>query len=107
MPPRALRLFASWIALAAVVAVTFMPTVSQWLSAGRDGIDVCSVGLAGDSGTPAPGERRHHAFDHCPYCALHADLALPPQPATDGAPVVVPFLESPRAFLQAPRATGV
>jgi len=103
MSSRALRRFASWIALLAVVAVTFMPTFARLLSQGRDGVDVCSADFPRSS-APADGG---HALDHCPYCALHADLALPPVPSADAARAAVRFRELPPEFLRAPRANGV
>lgn len=102
MSPRALRPFASWIALLALLAVTFMPTITHALSA-RDGVDICSADSSRGSAPADP----HHALEHCPYCALHADLAAPPMPAAAAAPAMAAFRELPPAFLQAPRATGV
>ena len=86
----------------AVLAVTFMPTITRALSVRADGVDVCSA--YGSSGSaPADGQ---HALEHCPYCALHADLALPPTAnAAFEAPLRLRAL--PVAFLQAPRASAV
>ena len=100
MPPRLLRQLASWIALVAIVAVTFMPALTQLLAGSDAGVDVCSAEASRQSG---PGAAAHHALDHCPYCALHAQLALlPDTPAAAGLQPVA-FGEFPAAFLQAPR----
>jgi hypothetical protein len=101
MSSRVVRLLASWIALLAVVAVTFMPTITQALSATGD-ISVCS---ADSSRNSTPDGR--HVLDHCPYCALHADLALPSPPAPADTVVAAAWRVLPAAFLRAPRASGV
>ena len=103
MPSRALRQLASWIALLAIVAVTFMPTITRALATG-DRADVCSADFPRDSGS---GDGSRHALEHCPYCALHADLALPPPPATAAGGMLAGFSELPAAFRRAPRASAV
>ena len=103
MPSRALRRLATWIALFAVVAVTFMPSVSRLLAGGRDSVALCSVV---PSGSTNPGDPQH-ALEHCPYCALQADLALPPPAPAQQARAAVRFLAHPPAFLRAPRACAV
>jgi len=103
MSSRVVRRLASWIALLAIVAVTFMPTLSGALSARDGGAAVCSA----DAPRNAPPADGHHALEHCPYCALHAELALPPVPPGAAAVARLQFRELPAAFLQAPRATGV
>jgi len=100
---RIVRRLASWIALLAIVAVTFMPTLTQLRSSVIGGLDVCSADA--DRKPPPGGE--HHVLDHCPYCALHADLAAPPIPAAPADVTAVRFIERPAAFLQAPRATAI
>lgn len=85
----------------AIVAVTFMPTLAHVAVSGLDRADICSADLARGAG---PGDSEHHALDHCPYCALHADLALLPNPPVDGERRTVAFSAFPPAFLQAPRA---
>ena len=102
MSSRAFRSFASCIALVALLAVTFMPTVTRAFSAG-DGVDVCST----DASRGSTRGDSQHTLEHCPYCALHADLAAPPMPAGAVARALVAFRDLPPAFLQAPRATGV
>jgi len=80
-----------------------MPTIASALSEGVGQADICSADSSGSS-HPAEG---HHTLAHCPYCALHAELALPPVPASAVAVKPLPFSELPAAFLRAPRATGV
>ena len=103
MSLRFVRRLASWIALVALLAVTFMPTISSALSARGDRLDICSADLSPKS----PPSNGHHVFEHCPYCGLHTDLALLPLPPSAAGDVPVRFCESPAAFLQAPRATGI
>ncbi len=102
MSLRAFRRLASWIALVAILAVTFMPTITMAFSGADLGQDICSA----DTSRQLPGDG-HHTLDHCPYCALHADVALPPLPPSTAVAVAVRFSELPAAFLEAPRATGV
>jgi Protein of unknown function (DUF2946) len=101
MSSRVLRQLASWIALVAIVAVTFMPAITQLAASGTDRVDVCSADVSRGSGSGGIG---HHVLDHCPYCVLHADLAMLPNPPVDGGRRLLGFSEFPAAFLQAPRA---
>jgi hypothetical protein len=103
MSSRALRRLASWIALLALLAVTFLPTIARVTSLGGYGADICSADLSRKS---SPGDGKH-ALEHCPYCALHAELAAPPAPAGIAARAAASFRPLPAAFLQAPRTTGV
>src|SRR3954467_6429983 len=105
MSSRVLRQLASWIALVAIVAVTFMPTLTHLAARSIDLADVCSADVSRSPGSG--GEPGHHVLDHCPYCALHADLAMLANPPVDGVQRVVAFSEFPAAFLQAPRANLV
>ena len=99
-----LRRLASWIALAAIVAVTFMPTFTRLAAAATDLADVCSAEGARGTG---PGDPGHRVLDHCPYCALHADLALLPPPRAADSQRLPAFSEFPVAFLRAPHANLV
>jgi hypothetical protein len=102
----------SWIALVAILLVTLAPSVTGWLSASRTQLwgEICSAatltaakpGSSAGGGSPAAP----HAFEHCPYCALHADLALPPDPGRADAGVAFAFRAQPAAFVRAPRATA-
>jgi len=102
MSSRVVRRLASWIALVAILAVTFMPTLTSALSLPVGGVDVCSA----DASRTSPPADGHHTVDHCPYCALHAQLALPPVPSSAAGAMALRFRELPAAFLRAPRATG-
>jgi hypothetical protein len=117
LPARQRHAFAR-LALFAMLLLAFAPTVSRWLAASRGpGWElICSAQAAADeapgahsrlgapdSGPSAPA----HVFEHCPFCALHVDLALPPPPIGAVAAQAVVFREMPRAFLAAPRGRGV
>jgi len=110
-PRRARRSVSSWIALFAILVVTFAPSLTGLLSASRGQLWdlVCSatsaVSKTASTGDDSPA--MPHAFEHCPYCALHADLAPPPDPAQSGAGVAVVFRTRPTAFVRAPRANPV
>ena len=107
------RTVSSWIALLAILVVTFAPSLTGMLSAAR-GLpwdQVCSAATTGyaaknvatrDDSPTAP-----HAFDHCPYCALHADLAPPPDPRVADAGTALAFRAFPVAFTRAPRGNAV
>ena len=103
MSSRVVRRLASWIALLAIMAVTFMPTLTSALTARVGGAAICSA----DAPRSAPPADGHHTLEHCPYCALHAELSLPPVPPSAAAATRLHFSELPAAFLQAPRATGI
>lgn len=103
MSSRVVRRLASWIALVAIMALTFMPTIASALSERAASADICSAD-ASRSRTPAQGQ---HTLAHCPYCALHAELALPPGPASAAAVTPPRFGAVPVAFLQGPRARGI
>jgi len=96
------RRLAGWVALLALLVVTFMPTIARAWSAGDLG-SVCSA--ESSRGGQAPDG--HTTLDHCPYCALHADLALPLEPRAADAGAAAVFRELPPTFLRAPRATAV
>ena len=106
---RGRRTLSSWIALLAILLVTFVPTVTGAFpaSTGLPWDRICSAAnVAVDkSGTPdAPASM--HVFEHCPYCALHADLAPPPDPRVADAGTALAFRAFPVAFTRAPRANA-
>jgi hypothetical protein len=103
MSSRAVRRFATWIALIAIMAVTFVPMLTSAMSTYGGNLNICSAD-ASRSTLPADG---HHPLEHCPFCALHWQLAMPPAHAGAAATVATRFSELPAAFLHAPRATGV
>jgi len=108
---RGRRTFSSWIALLAILVVTLAPSVTGMLSASSGQLwdQVCSAtstavaktSTSGDESPAAP-----HAFAHCPYCALHADLAPPPDPRQAGAGTTLAFQAEPAVFFHAPRASA-
>ena len=110
-PCRLRRKFSSWIAIVAILVVTFAPALTGALSASR-GLtwdQVCSATastLTKASSTGDESPATPHAFEHCPYCALHADLAPPPDPRLADAGTVLALRAFPRAFVHAPRANA-
>ena len=107
---RGRRTVSRWIALFAILVVTFAPTLTGAFAA-RSGLPwdrICSAANAAvdQSGKPdMPASP--HAFDHCPYCALHADLAPPPDPRAADVHAAVAFRAVPAAFAHAPRGNAV
>jgi hypothetical protein len=107
---RGRRIVLSWIALVAILLASFAPAVTQALAAstGLPWETICSAANVGavKAGTPvAPALAQ--AFDHCPYCALHADLAPPPDPRLADRGTVVAFRAFPIAVTPAPWAHAV
>ncbi len=107
------RTVSSWIALLAILVVTFAPSLTGMLSAAR-GLPwdaVCSAATTVDAAknisTRDDSPAAPHAFDHCPYCALHADLAPPPDPRLADAGTTLAFRAFPVAFARAPRGNAV
>ena len=111
--PRARRTLTSWIALLAILVVTLAPAVTGALSASRTQLwgAICSattsVAARSATSTRDDAPAGPHAFEHCPYCALHADLAPPPDPRRADAGVALAFRAQPAAFEHAPRANAV
>jgi len=101
---RGRRIVLSWIALFAILLATFAPSATSAFSAssGLPWDTLCSATNVGSAGAPAKPTPLH-AFEHCPYCALHADLAPPPDPRPAAAGRVVAFRALPLAFACAPR----
>ena len=106
---RGRRNFSRWIALFAILLVTFAPTVTgAFPAANRLPWDrICSAAnvASGQRGTP-DSPASPHAFEHCPYCALHADLAPPPDPRIADAGIALAFRAFPVAFTRAPRGNA-
>ena len=107
---RGRRKLSSWIALLAILMVTFAPAMTGAFSAsaGLPWDKLCSAANVDvdKSGTP-DSPATPHAFEHCPYCALHADLAPPPDPRVADAGVALAFRAFPVAFARAPRGNAV
>ena len=104
---RSRRIVLSWIALVAILLVTFAPSATSALSAssGLPWDTLCSAANVGSAGQDAPNKPTPpHAFEHCPYCALHTDLAPPPDPRLAAAGTVLAFRALPLAFTRAPRS---
>src|SRR4051794_3763666 len=105
------RTLTRWIALVAILLVTLAPSVTGWLSASRTQLwgQVCSAASPGQAkATSGSGESpaAPHAFEHCPYCALHAGLAPAPGPRHAGARMALVFRARPAAFAHAPRGNA-
>ena len=112
MPHRDSRL-PLWLALVAMLALALLPTVSHALAFARGGAawaEVCtpqgmrlvSVDAAQAVDTGAPVQAAGH-LEHCPLCALGADLpALPPAPLA-ALPQPLGVAPMPALFLHAPR----
>ncbi|HEY9023659.1 MAG TPA: DUF2946 domain-containing protein [Burkholderiaceae bacterium] len=106
------RIATHWIAVFAILLVTFAPSLTGLLSASRGQLwdQVCSATSPAAAKTAAGGDESPaapHAFEHCPYCALHADLAPPPDPRQADAGVPLAFRVLPAAFVRAPRSNAV
>jgi hypothetical protein len=111
-PRRLRRSLSSWIALFAILMVTLAPAVAGALSASRGMTwdQVCSATAPAVTKDARDGDQSPatpHAFGHCPYCALHADLAPPPDPRQVDAGTALALRAVPAAFVRAPRANAV
>ena len=109
---RGRRTLTGSIALVAILLVTLLPSVTGWLMASRAQLwgQVCSATSLAATSAPSPRDgspAAPHALDHCPYCALHADLAPPPDPRRADAGRALAFRAQPAAFERAPRANLV
>lgn len=106
MPARRGRIVLCWIALVAILLVTFAPSAIRALSAssGLPWDTLCSAANVGGAGQDSPNKPAPpHVFEPCPYCALHADLAPPSDPRLAAGGAVVAFRALPLAFTRAPR----
>lgn len=105
--------FPLWLALVAMLALALLPTLSHALAFARGGAawaEVCTpqgmrlvaVDAAQAAETGAPVQVAGH-LEHCPLCALGADLpALPPAPPV-ALPLPLAAADPPPLFLHAPR----
>jgi hypothetical protein len=105
-----LRRLASFAALVAVAAATFVPAASHALgqSKGTKWIEVCSSAGSIQVEVPADGPGIPRApkasdFDHCPFCTPHAGAMAPPP-----VPIALPLPDVragivPALLLAAPR----
>ena len=104
------RTVSGWIALLAILMATFVPAATgAFPAANRLPWDrTCSAAnVATDKSGSPDSPATPHAFEHCPYCALHADLAPPPDPRLAGAGTALVFRAFPAAFTRAPRGNAV
>ncbi|MFG6448914.1 DUF2946 domain-containing protein [Roseateles sp. BYS180W] len=101
------KLITSWVAILAVLLMSWAPLVSQLLGSPSTWAEICSASgpkwVQADAASPQPPAKSPAAklLEHCPYCSQHAGaLGLPP------APLVVLTVPGPRevarAFLSAP-----
>lgn len=104
------RVVSGWIALFAILLGVLAPAATgAWsASSGLSWDRICSASNLASAGrdrseTPATPQ----AFDHCPYCALHADLAPPPDPRSAHAAVAPAWRALPAAFVRTPRGNAV
>ena len=107
---RGRRTLLSWFALVAALLVTFAPgvTAAMAIHSGLPWDTMCSAtnATADRHGTPSSPDMSH-PFEHCPWCALHADLAPPPVPHEADAVLALAFRAQPLAFVRAPRGNAV
>ena len=104
------RTVSGWIALLAILLMTFVPAATGAFSAASPPPwdRICSAAnVAADKSGGSDSPATPHAFEHCPYCALHADLAPPPDPRLAEAGTALPFRAFPVAFTRAPRGNAV
>ncbi len=93
----------AWIAAFAILTGSLAPAISHALQrdAAAERMDICSsVGASslaaddGDARRGAPAVPVDHLFQHCPYCALNADvLGMPPASASSSAAPALGFIE--------------
>lgn len=104
------RAVSGWIALLAILLVVLAPAATgAWsASSGLSWDRICSASKLASAGRDRPETpATPQAFDHCPYCALHADLAPPPDPRGADAGVAPAWRALPAAFVHAPRGNAV
>lgn len=105
------RALTSWIAVLAVLMAALAPSISHALgsnSASPWSVVCTSIGVQwvqtdADSADPSPGPGAAHAFEHCPYCSLHANAVAIPAAPSAGVPCISATDEPPVAVLVAPR----
>jgi hypothetical protein len=110
----------TWIALVAILALAFLPTLSQaWAYTQGQGdggwAEVCTPQGPQRIAVDADGRLADTVIDadagmpggqhlqHCPLCALSVDVPLLPPAALATVPLAVASDAPPAAFLHAPR----
>jgi hypothetical protein len=109
---RARRIVSSWVALVAVLVITFAPSLTRMLGSGTAaayGVICSASNLPSDTGAASDRRTRegHAVLEHCPYCSLQAHLALPPASRPADARIVALGRALPTAFLESPAASWV
>lgn len=106
------RVLHAWIAFLAILFSALAPSISHALATGvmkAGSVEICTsagvkiISVTGSSGPADTGVPAAHGFEHCPFCATHADsFALPPS-----LTVMVGVVEGhdgyPPLFYNAPR----
>lgn len=100
----------AWLAILAMLMLSLAPSISSALDNERDASgfwgEICtSVGSKfvrnDQNADPAKPVGKHLNLEHCAYCAMHADHALPPAPASAVA-LTLPVSSAPKLFYLAP-----
>jgi len=102
------RRIATWISLFVLVLASLAPGVSRALAFAKGDAwalgQVCSATASSRTdGAPAPAGDLMHAFEHCPFCALHSDGLVPPPAVPQGLAAPALSFALPALFLHAPR----
>jgi Protein of unknown function (DUF2946) len=101
----------SWIAMLAILMSALAPSISHAVAPKQSDawVEVCTSAGAkwvkqnAGSSEQAPASDGGHAFEHCPYCSLHANaIAIPAAPFVPALGATLSDL-LPIAFLAAPR----
>lgn len=112
---RVTRLPSTWLAILALLMVSFAPALSQAVQAARGGetswFEICSSAgtrwAKAAQGTAtneqAPAAPAGHLLEHCPFCFLHLDAV--PVPDLPARALAAPRARDlvPAAFVHAPR----
>lgn len=105
---RHLRLL-TWIALIAVWALAFVPTLSRWSVQRAPNLwaEICSINPGRVVALVAPADRQDHApslhADHCPLCSIHHHLPVLPTPDATARVATAEASFLPALFHHAPR----
>ena len=101
------RRFAAWIACCAILFAAIAPSISQAVTIAQGGTwaEICSA-----SGTRLVqidvGDTGLH-FEHCPFCATHADASGMPPRAGFVLPLASTHTSYPSLFYHAPRTLPI
>ena len=104
----------TWFALAAIMALALLPTLSHALAFAKGSTvwaEVCTpqgaklvavTDAADETGTPVPAQAMVH-LEHCPFCALSSGALGPPPAVAAVKPLLLGRGAPPPLFLHAPR----